>query len=58
VVIVGITAKGSKALAAARPIHARSIRHHLLAKLTPARRRELLVVCELLHHDAEASTSR
>jgi DNA-binding MarR family transcriptional regulator len=57
-VIVGMTAKGRKALAAARPIHAMSIRRHLPAKLTPARRRELLAVCELLHHDEEVSTSR
>lgn len=47
-VIVGMTAKGKKALAAARPIHAKSIRQHLLAKLIPARRRELFAVCELL----------
>lgn len=47
-VIVSMTAKGRKALATARPIHAGSIRRHLIAKLTANRRQELLAVCELL----------
>jgi DNA-binding MarR family transcriptional regulator len=47
-VIVSITAVGKKALAFARPIHARSIRRHLFAKLGASQRKELLAVCELL----------
>jgi DNA-binding MarR family transcriptional regulator len=53
-VIVGMTAKGRKALAAARPVHARSIRRHLLAKLSAHQRQQLLAVCELLRRPEPA----
>jgi DNA-binding MarR family transcriptional regulator len=53
-VIVGMTAKGRKALAAARPVHARSIRRHLLAKLSARQRQQLLAACELLRRPEPA----
>ena len=47
-VTVTQTTDGRKVLARARPVHAESIRRHLLARLTPEQRGALGVICELL----------
>ena len=47
-VTVTLTTEGRKALALARPVHAESIRRRLLAKLAPAQRAVLGVICGVL----------
>lgn len=53
-ITVGLTSAGKKALSAARPIHARSIRRHLLAKLSVEHKKTLLAICGLLQGIEEA----
>jgi DNA-binding MarR family transcriptional regulator len=53
-IIVVMTPAGRKALAPARGIHARSVQRHLVAKLTAAKRKVLLAICERLR-DADAA---
>ncbi len=47
-VFVAQTNEGRRVLARARPVHAESIRRHLLAKLTGEQREALGVICGLL----------
>ncbi len=45
---VTITAVGTRALHAARPVHAAAVRDHLLSKMTTADRARLRAICEEL----------
>lgn len=46
--VVTLTAAGKRALRSARPVHARAVRRHLFARLTPGDRRRLRGICAAL----------
>lgn len=55
-VVVSITASGRKALDTARPVHARSIRRHLLSRLDPEELEAFQRICERLAHPPEEAS--
>jgi DNA-binding MarR family transcriptional regulator len=57
-VLVALTKDGERALKAARPEHARSVRRHLIERLGKEERRRLLASCEALVAEGGGSDGR